>query len=259
MMADSNDALLSPVGAVWHYIRDNYPLLELYDIDESHPSQAGSFAAACSFYTVLFRKDPSQIIYNYNLSSTDATIIKNAVKTIVYDSLLYWNVGKFDPDADFNFSIQGALIVQFTNLSTNASQYIWDFGDSTASNQQNPTHTYNTGGNYQVKLIAENCSRNDTSYANISLITGILPQINKGGFQIFPVPAEDNLSVVSEKFITAPYRITVMDFQGRTVISKTCSAERCQNINTSHLHPGIYFLEITGFGSGIVRNSFVKE
>lgn len=30
MMADDNNAILSPVGAVWKYIRQNHPLIELY-------------------------------------------------------------------------------------------------------------------------------------------------------------------------------------------------------------------------------------
>jgi PKD repeat protein len=34
------------------------------------------------------------------------------------------------------------------------SSYYWDFGDNTSSNQQNPTHTYTTGGNYTVTLTA---------------------------------------------------------------------------------------------------------
>src|SRR5690606_1716533 len=61
MMADSNDALVSPVGPVRRYLRTYHPAIELYDIDGSHPSVAGTYAAACSFYSVLFRKDPSGI------------------------------------------------------------------------------------------------------------------------------------------------------------------------------------------------------
>lgn len=94
--ADSNDAEVSPVGKVWRYVRDNYPGMELYQTDGSHPSMSGSYLAACCFYTALFRKDPTQISYNSSLSNTDATNIKNAVKLIVYDSLLNWNIGKFD-------------------------------------------------------------------------------------------------------------------------------------------------------------------
>jgi len=87
MMADNNKALLSPVGALWHYLRDNYPNIDLYDADQSHPSLAGSYAAACSFYTIMFEKDLSFSGFNSSLNPATAQIIRNAAKTIVYDSL----------------------------------------------------------------------------------------------------------------------------------------------------------------------------
>src|SRR6185436_6018253 len=37
---------VSPVSVVWHYLRQNYPGIELYQPDESHPSAEGSYAAA---------------------------------------------------------------------------------------------------------------------------------------------------------------------------------------------------------------------
>lgn len=104
MVADSNDAVISPVGAVWHYIRHHYPSIELYQADESHPSAAGSYAAACCFYTALFRKDPTLISYNFNLPKTEANKIKNAVKLVVYDSLLSWHIGEYDSIINANCS-----------------------------------------------------------------------------------------------------------------------------------------------------------
>jgi len=43
---------------------------------------------------------------------------------------------------------------QFTNSSTNAISYVWDFGDGTSSIDPNPNHTYINAGIYNVKLIA---------------------------------------------------------------------------------------------------------
>ena len=60
MMAKRYNSILSPVGSVWKYIRENYPSIELYNSDESHPSEAGSYAAACCFYT-LFYKNSSNV------------------------------------------------------------------------------------------------------------------------------------------------------------------------------------------------------
>lgn len=95
-MSNENNTEVSPVGAVWKYIRQNYPNIELYQPDESHPSLTGSYLAACCFYTSLFRKDPTLISYNSSLSVADANTIKDAVKLMVYDSLSNWNIGVYD-------------------------------------------------------------------------------------------------------------------------------------------------------------------
>jgi hypothetical protein len=90
MMARSNRAILSPVGAVWKYIRKYYPGIELYDPDGSHPSEAGSYAAACTFSTILFRKDPTKIKFNSKLPATHAEQIKIATRAVVFDHLGEW-------------------------------------------------------------------------------------------------------------------------------------------------------------------------
>lgn len=60
-----------------------------------------------------------------------------------------------DPSANFSTSHSNYYLQQqifFTNSSTNGSSYAWDFGDGLTSTDQNPQHTYNTSGKYQVKL-----------------------------------------------------------------------------------------------------------
>jgi hypothetical protein len=52
------DAFLVPVGEVWkQYIRKHEDA-RLYEKDQSHPTIAGSFLAACVFVSVLFGLDP---------------------------------------------------------------------------------------------------------------------------------------------------------------------------------------------------------
>ena len=46
------------------------------------------------------------------------------------------------------------LITTFTNNSTgNIVDFIWNFGDSTISNQINPSHLFLNSGTYDVSLI----------------------------------------------------------------------------------------------------------
>jgi hypothetical protein len=157
-MAEMNNAEVSPVGAVWKYIRQNYPTIELYDPDESHPAVAGSYAAACCFYAAIFRKDPSLITFDYVLNATDAANIRNVAKIIVYDSLSNWNFSDNTPVADFIHSIgTGINEVNFQNISTNADTYQWDFGDGSFSNDTNTTHNYLTDGTFTITLTATKC------------------------------------------------------------------------------------------------------
>lgn len=57
--------------------------------------------------------------------------------------------------ADFSYEKEG-LTVKFTNTSTGATACIWDFGDSTDSQEESPEHTYAAAGTYTVKLTVAN-------------------------------------------------------------------------------------------------------
>lgn len=89
-MAIDNKSAVCPVGRVWRYIRTNYPGIELYDPDGSHPSMAGSYAAACSFFVMIFNVDPDSIKYDAGLKDTEAADIRAAVKSVVYGDYDKW-------------------------------------------------------------------------------------------------------------------------------------------------------------------------
>ena len=149
---------VSPVGAVWRYIRQTNPGINLYLPDESHPTPEGSYAAACCFYTAIFKKDPTFIPYNFTISPTDAAFIRAATKHIVYDSLAKWDFVNKIPVAKFKYTIgQGMNEVIFNNQSENATSYLWDFGDGTTSTIKYPIHNYLSNGIYTITLTASNC------------------------------------------------------------------------------------------------------
>jgi PKD repeat protein len=63
----------------------------------------------------------------------------------------------FSYQANNNFKIPCNVI--FTNLSTNAFSYDWDFGDNHSSTAKDPSHTYLKAGNFTVILKAYTESR----------------------------------------------------------------------------------------------------
>lgn len=122
IFADSVKASMSPVGTVWANIRQQHPSIELFDPDESHPSLAGTYAAACSFYAAIFRSDPTQITFNGGLSSTDAAQIRQAAKEIVFDNLLGWNIGLYDDLLDsscLNLDIDDGFTEEYWDIYPN--------------------------------------------------------------------------------------------------------------------------------------------
>lgn len=64
------------------------------------------------------------------------------------------------------------LIVNFTDLSSNATSWSWDFGDGYTSDNQNPVHTYTSVGIYNVSLTVQNEEGSDTelkaNYINVT-------------------------------------------------------------------------------------------
>ncbi len=47
-------ATVVPVGLAWQHCLAAHPAIVLHDKDQSHPSLAGSYLAACTFYATLF-------------------------------------------------------------------------------------------------------------------------------------------------------------------------------------------------------------
>jgi PKD repeat protein len=157
-LATSINGEVSPVSVAWNFIRQNYPTIELYQPDESHPSVAGSYAAACSFYTTIFKKDPTFITFNFGLDTATTAIIKNVVKAQVFDNLNSWDLKQM-PVSDFQYRIgPGTNEVIFTTTNfVSHETYHWDFGDGTTDSIQNPTHSYLTDGTFTVTLTTTNC------------------------------------------------------------------------------------------------------
>jgi PKD repeat protein len=71
------------------------------------------------------------------------------------------------------------LTVNFVNTSTNATSYLWNFGDNTTSTDPAPVHTYTTAGPFSPSLTATGAAGTQpntqirSGYINVTTATGV--------------------------------------------------------------------------------------
>jgi len=185
-MAQDNNAWCAPVGIAWKNTRDQFPNIELYNPDESHPSVAGTYLAACTFYASIFRKSPFGAVFHSTLDSPTAVSLQFVAASTVLDSMDVWNIGVNDPVADFTYNDLGAGNFFFISGSTNAYTHSWDFGDGNTATGADAQHIYQQNGFYQMTYVAtDSCGRTDTAIAMLDVFVNSISEEGLPGVKVF--------------------------------------------------------------------------
>ncbi len=152
------------------------------------------------------------------------------------------------PTANFVYNYMGNGTTQFFNLSTNATSFIWYFGDGDSSSASNPVHTYTANGTYTITLIAINpCGFADTFTQTITITD--LSTVDVDIAQsvttiiIYPNPVNEFLRIQLAGVSSLPLLLTVRDLTGKSILSQTIT-EGTATINTSSLPVGTYIGEL---------------
>ena len=200
-MAADNDASVCPVGRVWRRLRAVHPEIELYQSDGSHPSVAGTYAAACSFAVMFFGLDPRTVHYCPTaISQQVADTIRQAVYTVVYNQLPQWR--RPVPQATVALQGVGGREAVLTAHIANADGLVWHFGDgdSLTTHDSVVTHTYTDTGSYTVSVVATSHCMSDTALLTIhiqdSMSVGIVAATQGMTAVVYPNPASDRVEVV---------------------------------------------------------------
>lgn len=250
MMAESNHSWISPVAKVWRHLREMTTPIELYQADESHPSPAGSYAAALSFYAVLFGKDATSSNYNFSVNANDAAVIRNVVKTIVYDSLPHWR--QYNTTAlvaSFTYTNSANTFTFVSNSTGNPiTGYKWNFGDGSPEiNTPTASHIFTSAGTHQVCLTVSNTCGEDVYCTSVNNGTVGINEIEKKEIVIFPNPVID---VIRFNYLKDNYQYSIYDSKGIKV--KSGSVSPGIPIMVEDLAKGVYFI-------GLTDRNFVKS
>jgi hypothetical protein len=125
---------------------------------------AGTYLAACTFYTSLFQSPVSGAAYTAGLDQQTVAQLQAAADAVVLDSLEHFHLHPVSEpvQALFSYSEDGGQ-VQFINHSLRDEVWEWHFGDGLTDNTENPVHNYSGNGSYTVQLIVSNLCSSDTT------------------------------------------------------------------------------------------------
>ncbi|MDH4472887.1 MAG: PKD domain-containing protein [Fluviicola sp.] len=151
------------------------------------------------------------------------------------------------PVANFTQVIT-SVTSNFTDNSTNATSWMWNFGDGNTSTNQNPSHTYAASGTYTVVLVATNDCGNDTTSTQITVNGVGLSELQlEQSINVFPNPNNGNFTVELTNTVDKDVAVSVVDVLGNVLYNNAFGAQTNFQINLVDqlLAGGIYFLEIT--------------
>jgi len=141
-------------------------------------------ASACMYqdFTLTNSSSGASYVY-YDLGTGSANPVSNTSSTVIFsfdtpgDYVIYQHIYSGDscsydydsvritvhpnPISDFEaeqkrLECSGPIEVTFTNNSTGAIIYYWNFGDNSTDGTYNPIHVYENSGLYNVVLVSEN-------------------------------------------------------------------------------------------------------
>jgi PKD repeat protein len=233
----------APVGVTWQNILNDTTLV-LHSGDNSHPNIDGSYVAALSIFSSIWKQGTSGLTYTAGLSNQLAQYYQSKSDNTIFNSANDWNLLINNPSANFSESISGNTAT-FTNSSSSINStlnYYWDFGDGNTSSVQNPSHTYATNGTYTVTLIASNCIFSDTITNTIQIGTNSMEENTNANFEFYPNPATHQITINVEKQLLGSVYI-IYDNTGKAILTGKILSEQSV-IDLVDLSKGIYLLSI---------------
>jgi gliding motility-associated-like protein len=109
----------------------------------------------------------------------------------------------FHPDRTVSGLDDGSI--EFNDMSSGATMYLYDFGDGSTSTQQSPEHQYNNSGTYSVmQVVSDEFGCMDTTYVDIL--------INEGFAFFVPSAFSPNGDGKNDYFVVYGYGIDLNTF-----------------------------------------------
>lgn len=192
-------------------------------------------------------------------SGTYSLVVKDA-KGCTGSSNAIEILPKNKPKADFSFLQTDLKSVQFTNLSINANDYLWRFGEGSSSQATSPEFNFPEDKVYTTTLVANNECGSDSVSKIVSLIkTGISSRETFLPI-VYPNPAKDFIIIEKEKGFSADFSLDIYNALGQKILSPQLQMKGKNQVryDISDCKPGTYIFKIRNENNMDVRRVIIQ-
>lgn len=165
----------------------------------------------------------------YTIETTDA-LCGNTVDTVELTNPLPI-IATFTTAKD-TFAINEQ--VNFNNQSTNAINYLWNFGDGNTSTLASPAHAYMQPGSYLAKLTASqnsNCYQEVDKLITVSNTVVSVNEITPNEVKIWTIDNYIQMEFLATKKYT---EVEIRDLSGKLIFSKNIANSTYEKVNTTN-------------------------
>ena len=227
-LQDTAAEVIAPIGPAWKRIIFNYPSINLWDSDDTHPGIFGTFLTAAVIYSTVYKSNPTESAYIVSgISANEAILLKTAAFQTVTDSVEVSGLSEICPK-----------IIQFgDSLKCDRNGLVsWYFNGNYLSSSNRIK--LNQSGYYSVSVTDSNsCTK--TGFAQYFSTNSISKTYTS---EIFanPNPVKSVLYLESTNEIS---RIDIFNNQGLLIFSEYFHSSKAE-INLMDFPAGFYFLHI---------------
>lgn len=167
------------------------------------------------------------------------------------------------PKAHFELSFEENTVIT-TNLSENAVEYTWYFGDGNKEVSAAPIYQYDTTGNFELMLVAESKCGVDTATQQLIISQqGIVTSVNEAWeprLALFPNPNQGDFTLSLQMETPLDASLAIVDQLGNEILKQPLrlpAGNWQKNYSFSHLANGIYYITILN-GNQLWSSRWVK-
>ncbi len=151
----------------------------------------------------------------------------------------------------------------FTNQSTGAWSYSWNFDDgSPLDNSQTPAHTYTVNGVYTVTLTVTGPCGTETYTQTVTIVdVGIGEETLENSISIYPNPNDGHFTVTFLLNESKDVTVEMTDISGRVISATQYNNVNVvnQEMNSGDLADGVYFVRVITSEESVTKKVVIQR